>query len=157
MHIHRYESMFLWLAGGMLIVFTAAVLIAVFGLGVQLPSVVDQLPPADVAAAPGFSAPGLREVYEGHYEAYLVVRAWQFSPAEIEVPAGSTVTFYLASEDVIHGFKVFDTNINIMVIPGQIAEVTYTFDEPGNYQFYCHEYCGAAHQTMTGVIHVVEN
>ncbi len=157
MHIHRYESMFLWLAGGMLVVFAAAVLIAVFGLGVQLPSVVDQLPPADVATAPGFSTPGLREVYDGHYEAYLVLRAWQFTPAEIEVPTGSTVTFYLASEDITHGFKVFDTNVNIMVIPGQISEVTYTFDEPGDYQFYCHEYCGAAHQTMTGVIHVVED
>ena len=61
-----------------------------------------------------------------------------------------------AGPDIIHGFKVFDTNINIMVIPGQISEVTHTFDEPGEFQFYCHEYCGSAHHTMTGVITITE-
>ncbi len=156
MHIHKYESAFMRLAVMTLVIFAGAIAISVMGLGVHLPGAVEQIDPQQVSADPGFAEPGLRRVYEGRYIAHLVVEAWQFTPATLTVPAGSEVTFYLTSRDVIHGFKVFDTNINIMVIPGQIAEVTYTFDEPGEYQFYCHEYCGAAHHLMSGVIRVVE-
>ncbi len=156
MHIDRLEGMFLWLAGGMLVLFGLAIVISVFGLGVQLPTIVDQIAPGEVDSEPGFRDPGLREIYPGRYEAHMVLQTWSFTPAEITVPEGSTVTFFLASKDITHGFKVFDTNINIMVIPGQVSEVTYTFDEPGEYQFYCHEYCGAAHHMMSGIIHVTE-
>jgi cytochrome c oxidase subunit 2 len=154
MHIDRYESTFLRLSGVMLVVFAGAILISVFGLGVQLPTQVDQVAPADVSTEPGFDNPGVREVYPGHYEAYIVAQTWQFTPARIDIPAGSEVTFFITSKDVIHGFKVFDTNINIMIIPGQVSEVTHTFNEPGEFQFYCHEYCGSAHHTMTGVINI---
>lgn len=155
MHIDKYESAFMWLSAIMLLVFGGAILISVTGLQVTLPGHVEHLPPGDVLAAPGFSEPGLREVYEGRYEVYMVLGNWTFTPNEIEVPVGSEVTFFLASADVTHGFKVFDTNVNIMVIPGQVSEVTHTFKEAGDYQFYCHEYCGAPHHTMTGVVHVV--
>jgi cytochrome c oxidase subunit 2 len=130
--------------------------IAVFGLGIQLPGVVEQVAPADVDTTAGFSDPGLRMVYEGKYEAHIVVQTWSFTPNQISVPAGSEVTFFLASKDIIHGFKIMDTNVNVMVIPGQISEFTYTFDEPGTYEFVCHEYCGAAHHTMSGQIVVTE-
>jgi len=159
MHVHRFEAAFIRLSIAMLALFAVAIMISVFGLGIQLPGVVDQIDPADVATEPGFKSPGVREVYPGKYEAHIVAsasRGWVFVPAEITVPAGSEVTFFLASEDVIHGFKVLDTNINIMVIPGQISEVTHTFKEAGTYQFYCHEYCGSSHHLMTGVINVVE-
>ena len=156
MHLDRLEATFLWLSGIMLVVFAGAIIVSVFGLGVQLPTQVDQVAPTEVDTEPGFSDPGLREIYPGRYEAYFVAQAWQFTPNEITVPVGSEVTFFLTSKDVLHGFKVFDTNVNIMIIPGQVSEVTYTFDEPGVYRFYCHEYCGALHHTMTGVINVVE-
>jgi cytochrome c oxidase subunit II len=154
MHIDKYEGAFLWLAGVMMALFAAAVTISVLGLGIHLPGPVDQIAPADIANDPGFSNPGLREIRPGVYEVYVVASAWQYNPAEIEVPVGSKVTFYLTSADVIHGFKVFDTNVNVMVIPGQISEVSHTFNKPGTYQFYCHEYCGQLHHTMTGTITV---
>ncbi len=158
MHIDRLEAAFMQLSVFMLVLFAGAVLIAVFGLGVQLPSVVDQIAPADVDTTVGFDNPGLRMIYPGRYEAYIVAdgQIWQFTPVEITVPVGSRVTFFLASKDIIHGFKIIDTNVNVMLIPGQISEVTYTFDEPGTYQYVCHEYCGAGHHTMTGVVNVVE-
>jgi cytochrome c oxidase subunit 2 len=159
MHIDRLEAMFLWLAGAMLVIFGLAILIAVFGLGVQLPGVSGQIAPGELSDDPGFGRPGLREIYPGRYEVYMVASAsagWRFEPAEVRVPAGSQVTFFIASNDITHGFKVVDTNINIMVIPGQISEVTYTFDEPGTYQFLCQEYCGASHHLMGGTIIVEE-
>jgi cytochrome c oxidase subunit 2 len=156
MHIDRLEATFMRISLLMLFVFATAITIAVFGLGVQLPGVVEQIAPAEVDSAPGFSEPGVRQVYPGKYEAHIVVQTWQFTPAEITVPVGSEVTFYLASKDVIHGFKILDTNVNVMVIPGQISEVTHTFDEPGEFAFYCHEYCGALHHTMSGSVNVVD-
>ena len=160
MHIDQLEATFIRLSAVMMLVFAGAIAIAVFGLGIQLPGVVEEIDPAEVQTAPGFSdADGLRQVYEGKYEAHIIAsasRGWVFIPDQIEVPAGSEVTFFLASEDVIHGFKVQDTNINVMVIPGQISEFTHTFNEPGEYQFYCHEYCGGAHHNMAGVVNVVE-
>ncbi len=156
LHVDRFESAFMQLAVLMLLAFAGAVLIAVFGLGIHLPDVSEPLPPAEVDTTVGFDNPGLRMIHPDWYEAYIVVQAWQFTPSEITVPVGSRVTFFLASKDIIHGFKIEGTNVNIMVIPGQISEVTTTFDKPGTYLFVCHEYCGALHHTMSGTITVVE-
>ncbi len=73
----------------------------------------------------------------------------------IRVPADTRVTFKVTSADVVHGFSIAETNINTMVIPGQVAEVTAVFDETGTYGLVCHEYCGAAHHTMGGSVEVV--
>jgi len=152
MHMDKYENGFLWLSGIMLGAFAISVLISVAGLNIHLPGESGQIDPAAVDADPDFGNPGLRQIRPGVYEAYLTLGDWQYSPAKIEIPVGSQVTFYLTSKDVIHGFKVFDTNINVMVIPGQISQVQHTFNQPGTYQFYCHEYCGALHHTMTGQV-----
>ncbi|RME84633.1 MAG: cytochrome C oxidase subunit II, partial [Caldilineae bacterium] len=77
-------------------------------------------------------------------------------PNEIHIPAGATLTMFLTSRDVQHGFYVIGTDINVMVVPGQVSRVEHTFDEPGEYQILCHEYCGAGHQTMAGKIIVEE-
>ena len=157
MHIDRFEAAFLRISLIMLGIFAVAILISVFGLGIQLPGLVEQVDPVEVSDTVGFDRPGLRELYPGKYEVHIVAQAWTFSPNEVTVPEGSEVTFFITSPDVIHGFKIMDTIVNIMVIPGQISEVSYTFDEAGTYEFVCHEYCGAGHHTMYGVVNVVEN
>ena len=45
----------------------------------------------------------------------------------------------------MHGFKLEGTNVNMMVIPGQVSSLTYRFDTPGEYNWVCHEYCGTGH------------
>jgi cytochrome c oxidase subunit 2 len=75
---------------------------------------------------------------------------WSFTPREVRVPAGSTVTFEVASADVLHGLRIDRTNVNAMIVPGEVTRVTHTFDEPGEYLMVCHEYCGIAHQAMAG-------
>jgi cytochrome c oxidase subunit 2 len=154
MHIDKLESAFLWFAGTMMAIFAGAVIISVVGFGIHLPGPAGEIDPSAIDTDPGFSNPGVRELREGFYEAYIVADDWKFSPAEIEVPVGAHVTFYLTSGDVIHGFKVFDTNLNITLIPGQISQVEHTFSKQGKYQFYCNEYCGPSHAKMTGVVTV---
>lgn len=161
MRADRYESMFLWLAGAMLLLFAIAIAISANALHIQLPAAAELVAPADVDNTAGFNEPGIHEISANRYEVYMTASAdkdgFRFTPDEIEVPVDSQVTFFIASKDVIHGFKVFDTTLSVMVIPGRIAQVSYTFDKAGDYEFYCDEYCGTLHHEMTGVIHVTED
>ncbi|HFE66111.1 MAG TPA: cytochrome C oxidase subunit II, partial [Chloroflexi bacterium] len=97
----------------------------------------------------------VRELAPNKYEAYILAQTWTFLPNRITVPVGSTVTFYVTSKDVQHGFNIQQTNVNMMVVPGEVSTLTLTFDEPGEYTFVCNEYCGVGHQTMYGTV-VVE-
>jgi len=86
------------------------------------------------------------------YQVYAVAQMWQFQPAEIYIPVGSTVDFFLTSKDVVHGFDIYDKNVNMMAVYGGINKTTIKFDEPGVYKIICHEYCGVGHQNMQGEI-----
>jgi cytochrome c oxidase subunit 2 len=99
-----------------------------------------------------FSEPGLRELAPGKYEAYILSRTFLYQPREITVPVGSTVTFYVTSADVQHGFAVEGTNVNMQIVPGQVSKLTTRFDRPGEYNYICHEYCGAGHAAMYGKV-----
>ena len=99
--------------------------------------------------------PAVVQTGPGRYDVYMRAQIWSFAPNEIKVPAGSTVTFYITTPDVQHGFLIERTNVNLMVLPGQVSKTTARFDEPGEYRFFCHEYCGIAHHTMFGKV-VVE-
>ena len=54
----------------------------------------------------------------------MIAQTWAFVPREIEVPVGSEITIYVTSPDLQHGFKITDTNVNMMVVPGQVSKLT---------------------------------
>lgn len=151
-HINPYERNWLIISAATLVGFFITVTIAGFALGIQLPSPETRVDPNTVAKEGPFADPGLRELAPGKYEAYILARIWQFQPAEITVPVGSTVTFYVTSIDVQHGFKIQDTNVNMQIVPGQVSVLSHRFDRAGEYLVICTEYCGAAHATMSGKI-----
>ena len=150
--IHVYERAFLIVSALMLVVFLAALGYSAIHLGIHLPSRAGEIQPQEASSMPPFDTPGVRQIGPDHYEAVVIARAWGFTPAEIRVPAGARVTFRVTSLDVIHGFLVEGTRINLMVPPGQISELSYTFDEPGEHLLICHEYCGVGHQAMAGKV-----
>ncbi len=154
MPIERFEKVFIWISILLLEVFFIAVLVSAFFGGVQLPAPGGLVDPEQLTNTPPFDKPGVHKVGEGQYEVVLIAQTWQFVPNEIRVPVGSTVKFRITSKDVIHGFEIPHTNANVMVIPGQVAEVTVTFDEVGEYTIICHEYCGIGHQGMFARIFV---
>lgn len=152
MPIERLERYFLWAATGMLVIFFLAVSISAFAYGLQVPMPSGHVDPETLSKTPPFDKPELREIAPGEYEAIIVAQTWAFLPQEIQVPAGSKVTFKLTSRDIIHGFEIPGKRANVMVIPGQVSQVTSTFQEPGEYLYICHEYCGIAHHVMFGKI-----
>lgn len=152
MHINPYERNWMIISVAILVGFLAAITVAAFGWGFQTPSPEGRVDPNTVAKSGPFSTPGLRELSPGNYEAYVVARVWRFDPNVITVPKGSTVTFYITSIDVQHGFKLQGTNINLQIIPGQVAKLEHVFRKEGEYIFVCHEYCGAGHAAMFGKV-----
>jgi len=152
-----YESAWIRISVVVLIIFFLAIGISAFSVGFQVPGVYQRIDPATLydAGSP-FANPELRELAPGKYEVHIRAQIWFFTPREIRVPAGSTITFYTTSQDVVHGVKILGTNVNMMILPGQVSTLTAKFDKPGTYNFICHEYCGLNHHTMYGQI-IVED
>lgn len=134
------------------IAFLVAIVITAFAVGISVPGDAGRVDPKTLNTTAPFDKPGLRELAPGRYEAVITAQLFNFTPGELEIPAGSKVTFIVTSRDVIHGYKVENTPINMMVVPGQISRMTTTFDKPGEYYIYCHEYCGGGHHLMAGKI-----
>jgi len=161
MHIDRAERNYIVISVLLIVIFAIAIGVSAFAVGIQVPTPEDQVDPRTVAT-PGVSPWGdpveerVRELAPGKYEAYILAQMWAFLPNRIEVPVGSTVTFYVTSKDVQHGFRLENTNVNMMIIPGQVSKLSATFDEAGTYNFVCNEYCGAAHHIMYGSLEVVD-
>ncbi len=155
MHVDRYERNWMVASAILLVLFATAVSIAAFGMGIQVPAPEQRVDPKTVASDPNspWSNPGVREIVAGEkYDVYILAKTWQYLPAEISIPAGASVTFYVTSMDVQHGFKIQDTNVNFQVVPGQVSKLTVKFTKAGTYNFICTEYCGAAHAAMAGKI-----
>lgn len=150
MKVHSYEKAVLGVGIAILIGCAVALAYATLGMGIHLPGAEGRIDPARVYQTPPFNQPGVRQIGPGRYEAVVVAQAWAFNPAEIRVPAGAEVLFTVTSTDVLHGFNVEGTRLNLMLIPGQISRNRYRFAEPGEYLLICHEYCGIAHHTMAG-------
>lgn len=129
-----------------------ALVVAAFGVGIHLPGNEGRVNPTRVTETAPFDKPGVVELTPSNYEVRLVSQIWLFTPNEIRVRAGSTVTFVATSKDVVHGLFIPHANVNVMLLPGQVARVTARFDRPGEYPIICHEYCGIAHHTMSGKV-----
>ena len=154
MHVHRQER--LWLTAGlaMLVLFAAVITTSALVDGFVPPSRIQSIDPTKVGQTPPFDRPGLHKVADGAYEAYYVARIFSFSPAEIRIPAGSRVTFYVTSSDVEHGFSIPETGVNTMVTPGWVSSVSHTFRQRGTFLIVCNEYCGSGHHMMAAKVTV---
>jgi cytochrome c oxidase subunit 2 len=159
MEIHRFEKIWVACALVLIVGFIGTVTYGAVGAGVTM--VNDAGGTVDAQALnehEEFSDPGVRRVGENEYEVYVVAQQFVFRPGTAEnitLPAGSEVTFYVTSSDVMHGFSLAGTNVNTMVIPGQVSKITVEFDEVRSYGIVCHEYCGSGHHNMAGLVDVV--
>ncbi|MCK6568213.1 MAG: cupredoxin domain-containing protein [Anaerolineales bacterium] len=80
-----------------------------------------------------------------------------YSPSELHVNPGDTVTIQLISTDVVHGLYVDGYDISVEADPGQSATLTFVADKPGSFRFRCNVTCGAMHPFMIGKITVGTN
>lgn len=124
----------------------ALIAYAAVRLGISVPTCVTSVKP--------FEEGELIQVAPGRYEAHMVAKKWSFIPPHLKVQRGSVVDFYVTSKDVVHGFLIDGTEVNLMAIPGAVNYAQARFDKPGKHQILCHEFCGSGHDNMIGLIEV---
>jgi heme/copper-type cytochrome/quinol oxidase subunit 2 len=84
-------------------------------------------------------------------------RQYAYSPSELQVNPGDTVTIQLVSTDVVHGLYLDGYDISVEADPGQTAKLAFTADKPGSFRFRCNVTCGAMHPFMIGKLTVGTN
>lgn len=145
----KSEKIALSLSGFILLLFFGGIMYAAIAEDIEVPTCITDMEPFDTDT--------LFQTGPDTYELQMVARMWAFQPSEIRLPVGSTVDLYLTSQDIMHGFKIENHNVNLMAIPGAINYMRVTFNEPGTFLFACHEFCGAAHHTMAGRVVIEEH
>jgi cytochrome c oxidase subunit 2 len=98
-------------------------------------------------------------------EVYVVGKQWMWKIQhpqgnreidELHVPVGHPVKLIMTSQDVIHSFFIPAFRVKQDVLPGRYTTEWFTPTKVGEYRFYCAQYCGTGHATMTGKVVVME-
>lgn len=83
--------------------------------------------------------------------------SWDVTPDTLEI--GRTAEFRVTSEDVNHGFAIYDPSGRILsqtqAMPGYTNKLHYTFSKPGTYTIQCLEFCGLGHAPMSYPLEIV--
>ena len=78
-----------------------------------------------------------------------------WTPSTTQAKVGVPLHLRLTSDDVMHGFAIGQSDTPAVdVLPGQMTEMTITFDKPGTYTYYCTRWCGPNHWRMRGTVEV---
>jgi len=157
--LHKLEKIWLGLGMGSLVLFLGIIFVSAIHSGHEpIASGREFIDPELIDKDEVFSKPGLHKV-EGKdwdYELVFVVSAFNYNPGEVDIPKGAKVKIIATSRDVVHGFEIAQTNVNMMIEPGHISTFVKTFDKKGEYLLLCNEYCGTGHADMKSNIKVVD-
>jgi heme/copper-type cytochrome/quinol oxidase subunit 2 len=87
----------------------------------------------------------------------IEARQFAYSPSELQINPGDTVTIQLVSTDVVHGLHIDGYDLSMEADPGQTSTMTFTADKSGSFRFRCNVTCGAMHPFMIGKLTVGTN
>jgi cytochrome c oxidase subunit 2 len=107
---------------------------------------------AGIAAAAG-AAFGARALAQERV-IRVTARKFEFEPETIELKRGEPVVLELSTADVLMGFNAPDFKVRADIPPGQVARVRLVPDRAGEFDFFCDNFCGEGHETMSGKIRV---
>ena len=78
----------------------------------------------------------------------ITAKRFGFTPDQITLKKGETVTLRLKSDDVTHGFFLRALKIDEIVEPGTPTDITITPQTAGTFTPICDHFCGANHGNM---------
>jgi len=99
---------------------------------------------------------GFTPAPDGPRKIEVSVKRFAYTPAEITVKKGEPVVLVLTTEDVPHGLKFKELDLNAKVEKGKPAELAFTPDKVGDFVGHCSVFCGSGHGSMTLTLHVTE-
>lgn len=100
---------------------------------------------------------GLTQIRSGNAQAperviKITAHKFAYEPNEIELKVGEPVVLELTSKDVTHGFKIPDLGLRADLEPGETARVRLVPEKAGTFEFYCDNFCGIDHESMSATI-----
>jgi cytochrome c oxidase subunit 2 len=84
------------------------------------------------------------------------VKKFAYEPAEITLKKGQPVLIELTTQDVAHGLKFKELNLNTKIEKAKTAELAFTPSQVGDFVGHCSVFCGSGHGSMTLTLHVTE-
>lgn len=73
-------------------------------------------------------------------------KMFEFNPSVIKVKEGERIRLKVNSLDVEHSIYIPELEIHVH------GEEVFVADKKGEFEFYCHSYCGSGHEAMKGVL-----
>jgi cytochrome c oxidase subunit 2 len=101
----------------------------------------------DSQLAPADAAPRQIEVSAKRFE---------FTPDQITLKKGEPVILVFHSEDVTHGIRFRELNLDIEIHKGHASEISFTPTVTGDFVGHCSRFCGSGHGSMLLTLHVRE-
>jgi cytochrome c oxidase subunit II len=74
----------------------------------------------------------------------------------LHVPVGVPIVLHLESEDVLHRLSLPAFRLQQDAVPDMPTQVWFHPTEEGSYHFFCTEFCGTGHSTMSGTVYVLD-
>jgi cytochrome c oxidase subunit 2 len=85
----------------------------------------------------------------------VTAKRFTYEPSDITVKKGQPVVLVIKSEDVTHGLRFRELNLNAKIEKGTPAELSFTPDKTGDFVGHCSVFCGSGHGGMALTLHVV--
>lgn len=86
----------------------------------------------------------------------VVAKRFEYIPAEITLKKGEPVVLVLKSQDVAHGLKFKELNLQTDISKDGTSELAFTPDKVGDFVGHCSHFCGSGHGSMILTLHVTE-
>ena len=86
----------------------------------------------------------------------ITAKKFEFTPSQITLKKGETVTLRLTSSDRVHGFMSKPLKIDTDIPNDTTKDVAVTPDTAGDFTIICDHYCGTGHGNMKMKVTVVE-
>ncbi|UGQ45458.1 cupredoxin domain-containing protein [Massilia endophytica] len=154
----RAERRWALIVGGIIVFLTGMVVYMSLHWAAMPPLRMETIDPATLHLSGEFVESNLGSAREadGSVTVRLLGSQYAFTPQCVLVPRDTPVLIRGTSSDVMHGFSVSDTNVNVMLAPGYISQFRTRFARAGEHVMPCHEFCGIGHAAMWARVKVVE-
>jgi len=86
----------------------------------------------------------------------VTAKRFSYTPSEITLKVGEPIVIVLKSEDVTHGVKFKELNLQTEIGKGTTAQLSFTPTKAGDFVGHCSRFCGAGHGSMSLTLHVTE-
>lgn len=157
MHVDIYEKRYIIVS--FIMVFLMMGLLGAYAINYNIrpPSNVETIDSKSLHLSKEFNEDnlGIKQAEDGSLVVTMVAARYGFYPQNMKVPVNTKIKFRIASADVLHGVHTAQTNLNTMVVPGYVSELTTTFPKTGEFPMFCNEYCGLGHDYMWSRLYVV--